>query len=166
MTAAHELVQIWHPKTAVGGEGGSEVSRRKKAQGPKKEHHMPRSPELDGERERKCVILLFLSLSPSSSPSVFLFGLTTQWGLFCLCGEPPRSLLAVSVVSSSCTACRKKRWWGARRQRRCRPRWPAPEGEARRKKLKWPHAVESLQPSREHPADSSPGRCKCRCRWT
>lgn len=50
----------------------SEVSSRKRAPGPKQEHRTPWSPEWDGEWERKCVILLFLSLSPFSSSSVFL----------------------------------------------------------------------------------------------
>lgn len=83
MTAAHQLVQIWDPKTVVAGEGRSEASSRKKAPGPKKERHMTRSPELDGERERKCVILLFLSLSPTSSPSASLLVLPRS-GVFSL----------------------------------------------------------------------------------
>lgn len=77
------IVQVWDPKTALGEEGGSETSSKKRAPGPKKEHHMPRYPELDGERERKCVILLFLSLSPSSSPSVSLLVLPHS-GVFSL----------------------------------------------------------------------------------
>lgn len=83
MTAARQLVQVLDPKTAVGEEAGRETSSRKREPGPKKEHHMPRSPESDRERERKCAILLFLSLPPSSSPSVSLLVLPRS-GVFSL----------------------------------------------------------------------------------
>lgn len=82
-TAAHQLIQDWDPQTAVGEKGGSETSSRKRAPDPKRRLHMPRSPELDGERERKCRILRFLSLSPSSSLSVFLLVLPRS-GVFSL----------------------------------------------------------------------------------
>lgn len=37
--AVHNLVQVWDPKTGVAEEEGSETSSRKRAPGPKKEHH-------------------------------------------------------------------------------------------------------------------------------
>lgn len=72
MTAAHYWSKSGIQRLQLERKEESEASSRKRAPGPKKEHHMPWSPESDGERERKCAILLFLSQSPSSSPSVFL----------------------------------------------------------------------------------------------
>lgn len=78
--------------------------------------------------------------SSGSSLSVpllsLLLRLTTLWGLSSLFfyGGPPRSLLAASV-SSSCSACRTRWWRGGRPWWRCRPRWPAPGGGFRRKRL-------------------------------
>lgn len=83
MTAARQLVHVLDPKTAFGEEAGRETSSRKRDPWPKKEHHLPRSPESDGEWERKCAILLFLSLSPSSSLCVSFLVLPRR-GVFSL----------------------------------------------------------------------------------
>lgn len=67
------------------------------------------------------------------SSALCLSLLTTQWGLFSLCGEPPRCPPA--VYASFCTFWAIRRRGGGSPAQWCHLQWPKPEGEIPRTTL-------------------------------